>query len=376
MVNHSKEFNEKKFNEIIELIRNIDKKHIEISTIVKNINMYSSFNKFVKQIKELNDENLFNKFITKCDIKYELFDSIIKKIKLYKGDYKYKEYYCSEYKLILIFQIKNTLNKWSDLTKNIFYDPLPGVKYHYKYINDQYMKWCDKDIFKDVFYDCVPHNNDVKLSSLNLNDNDDNFFIINDNSDLFIDATSINNKYGSEGIVINPELKKKNITKLSTICNVDGFIYSISNVDYNIKTIEYNDHDKNKKIKTSVNDVKTINSSLNNINDNINIKSINNTIDLIGDKGYITNEKFDYKDNKVNIITPLKKNSKNKFICRNNQKLSFRYIIENTICSYKKDNRINLRKDRKLSTFMGWVYMSCLNHNLNVNHKLKLNSCE
>ena len=68
MVNHSKEFNEKKFNEIIELIRNIDKKHIEISTIVKNINMYSSFSKFVKQIKELNDENLFNKFITKCGI--------------------------------------------------------------------------------------------------------------------------------------------------------------------------------------------------------------------------------------------------------------------------------------------------------------------
>ena len=36
--------------------------------------------------------------------------------------------------------------------------------------------------------------------------------------------------------------------------------------------------------------------------------------------------------------------------------------------TYKKDNRINTKKDKKLSTFMGWIYISCLNHNLNVNN--------
>ena len=40
--------------------------------------------------------------------------------------------------------------------------------------------------------------------------------------------------------------------------------------------------------------------------------------------------------------------NKNKFIFRNNRKLSYRYIIENTICSHKCDNRINTRKDKNL----------------------------
>jgi len=94
----------------------------------------------------------------------------------------------------------------------------------------------------------------------------------------------------------------------------------------------------------------------------------------MGDKGYMTNEIYNYKENKVKVITPLKKNNKNKYIYKNSKKLSYRYIIENTICSYKKDNRINLRKDRKIKTFMGWIYISCLNHNLNVNKRMINNS--
>ncbi len=248
---------------------------------------------------------------------------------------------------------------------------LPGTKYHYKSIHAQYQRWCSNDIFKNAFYKCVPNNNDIELTGIKFNDLDNNFFIINENSDLFIDSSSINNKYGSECIVVNPELTKKNITKISTISNVNGFVYSITPIDANHKTIKYNNIKKN--IKTSKNDVKTIITSLNEINPNIKIKSINNTIDLIGDKGYITNEIFNYKENKVKIITPLKKNTKNKYIFRNDRKLLFRYIIENTICSYKKDNRINTRKDKKIKTFMGWVFISCLNHNLNVNKRMLVN---
>lgn len=217
----------------------------------------------------------------------------------------------------------------------------------------------------------VVYNNDIELTGLKFNDFDDNLFIINENNDLFIDSTSINNKYGSESIVVNPELTKKNVTKLSTISNVDGFVYSITNLDINYKTIKFNN--TNKDIKTPINDSKTIYTSLKNINPNIKIKSITNSIDLIGDKGYITSEIYNYNENKVNVITPLKKNNKNKFIYRNNKKLVYRYIIENTICSYKKDERINIRKDKKIKNFMGWVYISCLNHNLNVNKRMKLN---
>ena len=42
-----------------------------------------------------------------------------------------------------------------------------------------------------------------------------------------IDATLINNKYGCENVTLNPEFKKKKITKLSLVCNNKGFIYSI-----------------------------------------------------------------------------------------------------------------------------------------------------
>lgn len=162
------------------------------------------------------------------------------------------------------------MNKWKDLNKSIFYDPKPFVKYHYKSIHSQFNRWYSNDIFKKAFYNCVPHNNDVELSGFKFNDNDNNFYIINENNDLFIDSTSINNKYGSEDIVINPELTKKNITKISTISNVNGFVYSITNNIHNTKTIKYNNI--NKSIKTAKNDVKTIEISLNNINPNIKIK--------------------------------------------------------------------------------------------------------
>ena len=105
--------------------------------------------------------------------------------------------------------------------------------------------------------------------------------------------------------------------------------------------------------------------SLKNINPNIKIKS--QEINLIGDKGYITSNNITLDNKKINVITPHKKNSKEKFIYRNSKKISYRYIIENTICSIKKEERISLRKDRKINTFMGWIYISSLKHNIKTN---------
>lgn len=97
-----------------------------------------------------------------------------------------------------------------------------------------------------------------------------------------------------------------------------------------------------------------------------------NEINLIGDKGYLTSDITNFNNNKVNVITPMKQNNKNKFVFRNNKKLNHRYIIENTICSIKKEERINLRKDRKIKVFMGWVYISSLKYNLKTNERIKL----
>ena len=55
-----------------------------------------------------------------------------------------------------------------------------------------------------------------------------NYNIIYKTNLLLIDATSINNKYGSENVVMNPEYKKKKVTKLSLIVNTNGFIYLLN----------------------------------------------------------------------------------------------------------------------------------------------------
>ncbi len=70
---------------------------------------------------------------------------------------------------------------------------------------------------------------------------------------LLIDATSINNKYGSERLVVNPEYKKEKITKLSIVTNKNNFIHSIEVFDLKIKNENYN---------VSVHDVKMIKKSL------------------------------------------------------------------------------------------------------------------
>jgi hypothetical protein len=58
------------------------------------------------------------------------------------------------------------------------------------------------------------NNNDIFMNTLMV---DDNFYIINDNNVSFINATHINNKYGSKNIIINSELKKKSLKFLITV---------------------------------------------------------------------------------------------------------------------------------------------------------------
>ena len=152
---------------------------------------------------------MFNDYI--IDIDSDLFNSIIKSIEsTEKG--KYKKDYCNEYKLILIFQMTNTLVKWKDITKSIFYDTKLDAKYHYKSIHSQFVRWSNNKVFKNAFFNCIPNNNNDILIEC-FNDNDNNIHIINDKNDLFIDSTHINNKNGSEHIIVNPELRKKKLLK-------------------------------------------------------------------------------------------------------------------------------------------------------------------
>jgi hypothetical protein len=113
-------------------------------------------------------------------------------------------------------------------------------------------------------------------------------------------------------------------------------------------------------IKTSIHNVKTIQNSLNNIY----VKFINyNILTLTGDLGYLSNKKYYYNNNEVQLITPIRKNRKNQknkirtLIESNN--LKQRYKIENGFCLLKKYERIALRKDIKINKFMSFLYITC-----------------
>lgn len=105
-----------------------------------------------------------------------------------------------------------------------------------------------------------------------------------------------------------------------------------------------------KKTLGFIHDVNTIKDTINNINNKYNYK-----ITLIGDRGYITSNKFN------NI------KRRNQKIQIQDIKLNKRKIIENTIACLKKNKRVMARKDHKIKNYMSWIYVSALLHNKNIN---------
>lgn len=256
-------------------------------------------------------------------------------------------------------QLEDNINKWSSLEKLFFYSPKNCKSKHHETIRTQFQRWCSKGIFKKALDKVVPFNNidniDNNIDLIIKNER----YVIDAVKDYFIDSTNINNLRGSEGILINPELKKKKITKITEISDVDGFVVAVTiNLPLD-KIIKYDS--KNKEIKTSKHDSKCIEETI--LNKNVNIEL--NNICLIGDKGYKIKNNL---ENNCNVVTPNKKNQKNNLIDRHQkEKLKYRHIVENSINGWKHKERINLRKDKKIINFVGWVYLSVLNHNLKVN---------
>ena len=244
---------------------------------------------------------------------------------------RYKVKYSNEYYLKFIFLILNDINKWSFIINLKDYNS--KFKFHYKTIYNKFVFWSKKNVFYNAFY------NYIFKKNTNL---------------LLIDATSINNKYGSECVTINPEYKKKKITKLSIISNKDNFIHSVE--VFEIKNNE-------KKYKTSIHDVKMINKSL----EKINVKNKSKYFCLLGDKAYKTKENFKINNKKVIIITHDKSNTIIKNTKFKNKKLMNRIKIENTINNIKKYERVKTRKERNIKTYMSWLYIASLINNLNVN---------
>jgi len=200
---------------------------------------------------------------------------------------------------------------------------------------------------------------------------------------MFIDTTLINNRFGNENIGVNVEYKKKNVTGLQFIVDDNKIPLSFSVItNNNIKNFFYKNSSNIVYRSTLKHEIKAVQNTLNNIPKKL--KPYNN-IKLIGDKGYITKEKFNVFNKVINIITPIKKYSKkdnkkdnknknnnnnikhikdNKNIKKNkkNNKINInllnkRHIIENYFAILKNRDRIKNRKEKKIIYYTNFVYL-------------------
>ena len=193
---------------------------------------------------------------------------------------KFNIKYSNNYYLDLILKMLNDSISWRKLENDKLY--IDKTKYHYKTIYNKFKLWVNNNVFINAFrnfninYSCYRHTNT-----------------------FIIDATLINNLYGSENVGINRSNTKHKATNLSLITDTNKIIFSciISNVNVKISKLgtKYNTlpHDST-IIKTHFDDLSYINN-----NDS-------KYYTLLGDK---TSKKFILNNKNVHIITPDKSNS-------------------------------------------------------------------
>ena len=106
--------------------------------------------------------------------------------------------------------------------------------------------------------------------------------------------------------------------------------------------------------------------------DNIKTKFENfNNITLLGDLWYISSKKYTINKKNILLITPKRKNQQTKNTDVEKKKLKSRYKIENCFGSIKQHERIMMRKDKKMNTFMSFIYIACAIENYKTLKKLK-----
>jgi Transposase DDE domain len=227
--------------------------------------------------------------------------------------------YSNEYYLQNILYLLNDICKWSSL--QILYPN--KAKYHYKTIQDKFKEWSDKNIFEIAYY---------KLINKHIFSN----FNKNTTLNLLIDSSDINNVNGSE-LAVYGQNKKKKQTKVSFICDRNKIIYGIT-------LYEASEHD-----------TQTIITSINNIKDRFKYRKIN----ITGDKGYISQKiKNDLKLYNIKLMYPHKKNMKKRTPLTSKKHLKYRYKVEHAIRDNKCNDRIKNRKDRLISTYKSFIYLS------------------
>jgi hypothetical protein len=265
-------------------------------------------------------------------IKSQNFDIILKYANLLCPN-KYNSKYDNQYYLLNIMYMLNDFVSWKSLKYSIHLKS--NSIYHYKTIHKKHILWSDNLVYKYAYTEII--NND-KINNITEN--------------LFIDNTLINNKYGSENIGYGGETKKKKFTLLTAVINENKKPVLIFNNKTNDKNIKLNN--KNIQIQTLPHDTKSLLTTIKKLKN----KVVKNTY-IVGDKGFIINK--DKITNKyITVITPKKINQKIKNTEDNKNKLKKRYTIENFFALLKNFNRINIRRDKLIKTYLGFVYLGCI----------------
>lgn len=290
----------------------------------------------------LNINDFTNNIYKNNIFKYYCLQEIQKLNIMRDNKYKNKKFnikYSNDYYLSMILKLLNVYNAWEYLKYDKMY--ISKSKYHYKTIYNKFIYWSSIDIFRKAF------------NNFNINYSNNNH-----TNTLIIDATIINNLYGSDNVALNRSNFKHNATNLSIIADTNKIIYSPLICPINRKITN-----KGYEYFTMQSDVKMIDSHIKDLEYMTNNNSKYYT--LLGDKGYKTSNKFWLHNKPINIITPDKSNSKNKISIVHKLKLkNNRRKIEHINAILKKNTRINLRKDRNKLSFINFIYIGSIINNI------------
>jgi transposase len=217
-----------------------------------------------------------------------------------------------------------------DYLKYMFYVLKQGIGWEYlkdtlvkgNTVQRKYNEWSKKGIFKLAWLIIINIYSTFKL----------------DFTDLYIDASHVKNELGVESVGANFYDRFRKATKLSIICDNLGIPIGM-HID-----------------KSNIHDINLMMQTINSIPIDISTSNF-----LIGDKGYIGSKqtKEIYKKYCVKLITPSRKNAKNKK--NNKDKLKNRYIVERTFSWFKKYQRLCRRKDKLKVNFESFIFFGATN---------------
>lgn len=252
-------------------------------------------------------------------LKHLILDIINKKI-IVKRKYKYDNSFCLDH----IFYV---------LKYDIPWNALNTYSCHYTTISKRFYLWSKIGIFKEAYYTFLSKYIYGKLI------NNIKWF-----QNLIIDSSMIKNMNGTECLGSNHYDRGRKAVKLSIICDQNKVPLSVS------------------FYKANIHDVNTINNSIKNLPNKIFNDKRRNT-NIIADKGYIINKETQkklYNENKIKIITPKRKNSKNNTTLKEKKLLKDRYKIEHVFKSLDNYRRILYIRDKKIINHESFTFLALL----------------